>query len=68
MATLKELRQVRIDKLNKLRELGIDPYPAKSFKNVENIKIHDDYKSLENSQVIVAGRIVSLREHWNIHF
>ena len=39
MASLKELRDVRLGKLAKLRSLGIDPYPAVSNKTISNQEI-----------------------------
>jgi lysyl-tRNA synthetase class 2 len=68
MASLKELRNVRIAKLQKLRSLGIDPYPAKSTKEFSNQGIIDNFESFEGKQVSVAGRLMSWREHGNIIF
>lgn len=68
MATLKELRNIRIQKLNKLRELGIDPYPADSTKTASNKSIVEDYSSYEGKTVFVTGRIFSIREHGGLVF
>lgn len=68
MATLKELRDARIDKLNKLREIGIDPYPARSNRNTDNIILHEEYDKYEGKEVIVAGRAVAVREHGGLAF
>lgn len=68
MATLKELRDSRIEKLNKIKELGIDPYPAKSFKDTENQSIQDNFEKYENKDVIVAGRAMAVREHGQLAF
>lgn len=68
MAKLKELRQSRIDKLNKLRGLGINPFPSVSSKDKNNLEIHEKYDELENKKVVVAGRILSIREHGKIFF
>ncbi|GIW69453.1 MAG: lysine--tRNA ligase [Patescibacteria group bacterium] len=68
MATLSELRQIRIDKLNKLRELGIDPYPAVSNKSHPNITFHENYEELEGKEVTAAGRIISIRKHGKLAF
>src|SRR5438105_2376631 len=68
MSTLKELRDIRIEKLNKLRSLGVDPYPAKSQRNIDNQKIHDDFENLNGKEVIAAGRIVSIRTHGKLAF
>ena len=37
MSTLKELREERIKKLNKLKDLGINPFPSLS-NNMKNSK------------------------------
>lgn len=63
MATLKELRDVRIEKLNKLRELGIDPYPARAKKDFANKEIVDRFEEFEGKSVSLTGRIMSWREH-----
>jgi len=68
MATLKELRNVRIDKLNQLKKLGIDPYPARSKKDTTCEKIVVDFVALENKLVTVGGRIMSLRGHGKLMF
>lgn len=62
--TIDQLRKARLDKLEKLRELGIDPYPPK-IKREQTIS-----KALENdgAQVAVAGRVTSLRGHGKIIF
>ncbi|HUW24720.1 MAG TPA: lysine--tRNA ligase [Patescibacteria group bacterium] len=59
MSTIDELRQARIKKLEKIRELGIDPYPA-SFPRKETVQ-----KTLEmlGRKVSVAGRLRAIREH-----
>ncbi len=33
--TLDDYRDERLRKLNQIRELGIDPYPAKSYRNTK---------------------------------
>lgn len=68
MATLKELRDSRIEKLNKIKRLGIDPYPAKSYRNIDNRTIHDKFEDYEGKDVIVAGRAIAIREHGQLTF
>lgn len=68
MATLKELRQVRIEKLNKLKELGIDPYTARSYRDTDVADVLQKFDDLENSIVTVAGRVTSLRKHGKLVF
>ncbi len=68
MSTLKDLRNSRLEKLEKLKSLGVDCYPAKSYRNTEVGKIIGDFQSYEGKEVIVAGRVVSLRSHGSIVF
>ena len=68
MATLRELRDVRIGKLDKLKSLGIDPYPAKSYKSINNIEIENEFSKLEGKKVIAAGRIIAFRKHGKLAF
>ena len=60
MSNLSEQEIIRREKLAKIRELGIDPYPAELFKVSHLLKdINKNFK--ENSQVVVAGRLMSRR-------
>jgi lysyl-tRNA synthetase, class II len=68
MSTLKELRAVRLEKLQLLRSMGVDPYPARSFRNTENIEVIENFEKLEGKEVTVAGLGVSMREHGKIAF
>ncbi len=59
---LSEQEKVRRESLNKLRELGIDPYPANEYKVTAKIKdILDNFDQFEGEEVSVAGRIMSRR-------
>ena len=54
---LSEQEVVRRDKLTKLRDLGINPYPADLFPVDANSKgIKEDF--VEGKQVVVAGRLM----------
>ncbi|SEB95590.1 lysyl-tRNA synthetase, class II [Tenacibaculum sp. MAR_2009_124] len=57
---LSEQEVVRREKLAKLRELGINPYPADLFPlDTKSKEIKDDFK--EGKKVIIAGRLMSRR-------
>jgi len=57
---LSEQEVVRREKLVKLRDLGINPYPADLFPiNSNSKKIKQDFT--EDKQVIIAGRLMSRR-------
>ena len=57
---LSEQEVIRREKLTKLREMGIDPYPAALYPvdtNSKNIK--ENYK--EGKKVVISGRLMSRR-------
>jgi len=55
-----KLVQVRREKLEKLQDLGIDPYGAKFATTHRPAALREDFA--ENLQVSVAGRIVAWRD------
>ena len=59
--SLKQIIDFRKDKLKKLEEMGIDPYPQKYSPTHLSSIIISDYESLEGKDVNVAGRIMSIR-------
>jgi len=65
---IEQLRQIRIEKLNKLRELGVDPYPSKSFRDHLTSEISDQYEKLEGKEVTISGRVVNKRHHGKLIF
>ena len=57
---LSEQEIVRREKLTKLREMGIDPYPAALYPvNATSKSIKDDFE--EDKQVVISGRLMSRR-------
>ena len=68
MATLKELRDERIKKLGKLREMGFNPYPPHSQKDISNAEIVENFSKKKGKEVNVTGRILSKRSHSEISF
>ncbi len=59
---LSEQEIVRRESLQKLRNLGINPYPANQFKTTAKIKdVVQKFDELEGKEVILAGRIMSRR-------
>ena len=58
---LSEQEIIRRDKLNALRELGVNPYPAQLFPvNHYSKQIKEQFE--EGKKVIVAGRLMSVRD------
>ncbi len=57
---LSEQEVVRREKLAKLRELGINPYPADLYPlNINSKQIKQDFE--EGKKVVIAGRLMSRR-------
>jgi lysyl-tRNA synthetase class 2 len=59
---LSEQEIIRRESLEKLRELGINPYPAKEFKSSASVaEVLSDFEKLEGSEVVLAGRMMNRR-------
>lgn len=64
---LSEQEIIRREKLSKLRELGINPYPANLFPVDHTSKqIKDTFE--EGKKVVVAGRLMSVRDQGKASF
>ncbi len=50
MATLSELREVRIEKLKKLEAAGMDPFPRDVVKTHTCKEVIEQFTELESSQ------------------
>lgn len=68
MATLQDFRDERIKKLEKLHDLGINPYPANATRTIGAGEISAKFDELDGSEQSVVGRIVSLRKFGKIAF
>ena len=60
MANLSEQEIIRREKLEKIRELGINPYPADLYP-VTHLSEQIKSNFIENEKVIIAGRLMSRR-------
>ncbi len=64
---LSEQEIIRREKLNTLRELGINPYPANLFPvNHTSKQVKEHFE--EGKKVIVAGRLMSVRDQGKASF
>jgi len=61
---IENLREIRLKKLEKIRRLGIDPYPARCQRKQT---IAQALKMM-GKKVAVAGRIMAIRGHGGIQF
>jgi len=68
MATMKEFREERIRKLEKLQSLGYDAYPAKAEQTVKTAEILADFDGYDGKTETVFGRIKSIRKFGKIAF
>jgi lysyl-tRNA synthetase class 2 len=68
MATLQDFRDERLRKLDELKNLGVNPYPASSTRTHTVGAVTDDFDKLEGKKVSVVGRIKSIRKFGKIAF
>jgi lysyl-tRNA synthetase, class II len=69
VASLEEIRSARLEKLNFLKEKGINPYPAETHRDYSNLEAREKFEELESKGTIhLAGRIMSLRAQGKIAF
>lgn len=63
MASIEELREARIKKLELLKEAGMDPYMAKCSRthSISEAIVGFDILSSDNDVVTLSGRVISLR-------
>lgn len=68
MATLKELRDERLRKLQELKSLGLNAYPASSHRSHVAKQVIDEFDDIQGSTVTIAGRIVGIRKFGKLAF
>lgn len=60
---------IRVEKVAKLRELGIEPWPSYKQVNATSSQVISEYKEEDNSTTYaVAGRIMTMRLHGKTAF
>ncbi len=60
---INEQMQIRKQKLDELKAMGIDPFGFRVDRTHTSCQITDDFAGLEGKSVVVAGRVMSIREH-----
>jgi lysyl-tRNA synthetase class 2 len=65
---MKEFREERIKKLEKLHSMGYNPYPAKANRTVMADAISANFDTLNGKSETVFGRIKSIRKFGKIAF
>jgi lysyl-tRNA synthetase class 2 len=72
MSELSDLERVRLEKLEKLRGQGIEPYPRRFKRTHQSHEAIEAFEAVEESgnevRVVVAGRIRSMRHMGKISF
>ena len=68
MATLQDYRDERLRKLDELKTLGFNPYPAESHRTHDTNTIIAQFSELEGETVTVAGRVTGIRKFGKLAF
>ena len=68
MTTLADYRDERLRKLEEIKNLGIDPYPAKSTRTTHIDQILNDFDALNEKTVTITGRITAIRSFGKLAF
>ncbi len=65
---LEEILKEREKKIENLKMMGIDLYPAHSEKDVENNEVATNFEKYDGKEITLAGRIMAWREHGKLTF
>ena len=72
MSSLEELRQVRLEKINKIKEIGMEPYvdPSTVKQDITLKEINEKFSELKDNgeEKSIVGRIMAKRGAGNISF
>ena len=68
MATLQDYRDERLRKLDELKKLGFDTYPADSHRTHHAGDVVARFDELQGQTVTVAGRVVGIRKFGKLAF
>jgi lysyl-tRNA synthetase class 2 len=68
MATLQDYRDERLRKLDELKQLGVNPYPAKAQRTKSLADITSKFNDLDGQTATVAGRITGIRKFGKLAF
>ncbi len=68
MSTSEEIRQNRVEKREKLKKLGLYPYPISIQRTHEIETILNDFDNFLEKEIILVGRIKTMRTHGALTF
>ncbi len=64
-----EAKRIRLEKLKELRQSGNDPYETVKYdRNCTALSVHQNFETLENTEVRIAGRMMSRRDMGKANF
>ncbi len=67
-APLAALREMRLRKVARMRELGLNPFPSRACRSHYARVVIDNYEALEGTHVTVAGRLTIWRKQGGMAF
>ncbi len=68
MASLEELKQIRVEKLERLRMAGMDPYPATVPRDYSLKEVKKGFDGFGEREISLVGRVMVLRGQGAILF
>ncbi len=65
-----DIRQARLEKLKRLKDAGVDPYPSESKRTHTIAQALDGFSvfSFNKDRVILVGRVMAMRGHGGVTF
>ncbi len=58
----------KLEKLKRLRTMGIDPYPYSFKRTMMNADIRNGFESLKGKGATIAGRVTGMRHMGKLYF
>ena len=72
MASIEELRSARIAKIEKLKQAGMNPYPATLARDYSILEVKNSFDTLapqsDKKSISIAGRVMVVRGQGSILF
>lgn len=56
-----DILQVKLDKLENIKEFGMNPYPEKSERDFSNAQVSEQFENLLDKKLTLVGRVRSMR-------
>ena len=65
---LEDVIKIRKEKLERIKQAGIDPYPSKTNRTHTNQQALDDFDALADKSITLVGRVRSWRDMGKLVF